>query len=94
MYNLGTNKSAALTCLVLKQFIADHGIPEIIIMDEDQSESQSKHWKELCVNFFIQTRISEPYYQNQNPVERFVQTAAAAVSCIRQETGVGYAYEY
>ncbi len=52
-------------------------------MDEDQSEVQSTQWKAVCAKYLIHTRNSEPHCPNQNLVEHFVQTAAAAVSHIR-----------
>ncbi len=81
VYNLGFTKSAVLKCLVLQQF-ANHGILELLITDEDQSDFQSTQLKALCAKFIIQTRISEPYCQNQNHVEKFVQTTTTAVSQI------------
>ncbi len=65
VYNLGFTKSSASTYLVLQQFIVDHGIPELIITDEDQSEVQSNQWKAVCAKFIIRTRNSEPHCQNQ-----------------------------
>ncbi len=55
VYNLGFSKTSASTSLIRQQFIADHGILECIITDEDQSEIQSKQWMDLCAKFIIQT---------------------------------------
>ena len=86
VYDLGYSKGAAGSHLALKQFITDHGIPQTLITDGDKAENFSTKWVELCSTYLIEQHSSEPYKQNQNYVERWVQEAKTIITQIKQQT--------
>ena len=94
VYDLGYCKGAIGSHLALKQFITDHGIPQVLITDGDKAENFSTKWVEVCATHLIEQHSSEAYKQNQNFVERWVQEAKTIISQIKQHTGLDDQFSY
>ena len=91
---MGYCKGAKGSHLALKQFISDHGIPQVLITDGDKAENFSTKWIELCAIHFIEQHSSEAYKQNQNYVKQWVQEAKTTITQIKQHTGQDDQYSY
>ena len=69
-YILGSkNPTASLTLDTLGNFIADHGIPIMIITYSYGVLGAGKKWKHYLVEIFTPLRISKTDKHNQNPVK-------------------------
>ena len=83
-YRLGSKDPTARSTLDdLGNFIAEHGIPIMIIMDSDGVIGAGKKRKHYLGKIFTPLRISETYKHNHNPVERALQNLKTGLSKIR-----------
>ena len=61
-----------MTLDALGNFIAENGIPIMIIDDSDGALDAGNKWKYYLGKIFTPLRLSEPDKHNQNPVERAI----------------------
>ena len=92
--DLEFKKCALVLHLALQQFIADNGIPMVLISDINQAENISAKWIQLCSKYKIMQSSLEPYKQNQNYVEHWIQEAKITESQIKLHTGYDDQYIY
>ena len=72
-YRLGSkDPTAALTLYALGNFIADHRIPRMIIMDSNGVLGTGKKWKQYLGEIFTPFRLFGLGKHNQNPVKRAI----------------------
>ena len=89
-YILGSKDPTAFSTLdSLVNFIAEHGIPRMIVTDSDGFIGAGKKWKHYLGKIFTPLKISKPYKHNQNPVKRAIQNLKAGLSKIRNACGTG-----
>ena len=83
-YRLGFKyPTSASTLYALGNFIAEHGIPRMIIMDSDGVLGAGEKLKHFLGRIFTPLQLSEPDKHNQNPVKRAIQKFKAGLSKIR-----------
>ena len=58
-----------------------------LVSDGDQAENFSVKWIQCCSKYKIMQSCLEPYKQNQNYVELWIQEAKITVSQIQLHTG-------
>ena len=81
--------TSASTLDALVNFIAEHGIPIIIITYFDWVLGAGNNWKHYLGRMFTPLQLSETDKHNQNPVKRVIQNLKAGLSKIRNSYGVG-----
>ena len=94
VYDLGFKKCALALNLALQQFITDHGILAVLITGGNQDKNFSAKWIQLCSKYKIMQSCLDPYKQNQNYVEQWIQEAKTTVSQIKVHTGCDDQYIY
>ena len=89
-YRLGSKDPTSTSNLyALGNFIAENGIPRMIITDSDGVLGAGKKWKQYLGQMFTPLHLSEPDKQNQNPVQRAIQNFKSGLSKIRNICGTG-----
>ena len=89
-YRLGSkDPTSASTLDALSQFISEHGISRIIIMDSDGVLGAGKKWKLFLGLMFTPIQLSELDKHNNNTVQRAIQNLKAGLSKIRNDCGTG-----
>ena len=89
-YRLGSREPTTFSTLdALGKFIAEHGIPRMLITDSDSILGAGKEWKHILGQIFPPSQVSEPDNHNQNMVERSIQNLKARCSKNRKACGAG-----
>ena len=87
-YCLGSKDTTAASNLdSLCKFIAEHGIPRMIVTDSDGVLGAGKKWQHPLGRLFVPINVSEPDKHNHNPVERAIQNLKARLSKIINTCG-------
>ena len=74
-YRLGSKELTTRSTLdSLGNFIAEHGIPIMIIRDSYRVLGAGKKWKHYLGQMFTPLQLYEPDKHNQNPVKRAIKT--------------------
>ena len=80
-YCLGSkDPTAASTLDAFCKFIAEHGIPRMIITDSDGVLGAGKKWQHFLGQVFAPLNLSKPDKHNQNTVDRAIQNLKAGLS--------------
>ena len=79
----------SLALYALGKFIAEHGIPIVLIMYSEGILGAGYKWKQAIGKTFIPLHLSGPDKHNQNPVKRFTQNLKARCSKISNSCGTG-----
>ena len=90
-YRLGSKDHTSYSILdELNNFIAEHGIPRMLITDSNGVLVARKKRKHFLGQIFTPLHLSEPDKQNQNPVKSAIQNLKAGCSKIRNSCGAGF----
>ena len=81
--------TSASTLYYLHNFIAEHGIPRMIITDSYRVIGAGENWKHYLGQMFTPLQLYKPDKHNQNPVKRAIQNLKAGLSKIRNDCGTG-----
>ena len=88
--------TASSTLYTLSKFIAEHGIPSLLITDSGGILGVGKKWKQVIERTLIPLHLSELDKHNQNPVKRAIDNLKAGCIKISNACGTGvltYHYE-
>ena len=95
-YRLGSKDPTSSSTLdALGNFIAENGIPRMLITDSDGVLGAENKWKHFLGQKFTPHRLSEPDKHNKNPVKHAIHNLKTRCSKISNACGMGVlAYYY